>query len=148
MEAALWMTRNDADRGDRVAKFADMVACFAAYNIRIVGMHLGGSLLIQNIRHPYGAEWFLNDNGGEVNMGRGNAQAPAMNAPYTAGGFMLDGATLAYRVRCIMTGEPIDWTRGLSERHLNPKPTDPRRAMWGENDAAYPGDEEWSRIVD
>ncbi len=114
MEAALWMTRNDSERGDRVAKFADMVACFAAYNIRIVGMHLGGSLLVQNIQHPYGAEWFLNDNGGEFNMGRVNADDADRSAPYTAWGMLLDGATMAYRVRCIMNDEAIDYNVSMA----------------------------------
>jgi hypothetical protein len=123
--------------------FADMLKSLQASGIRVVGTMKGAALVERN-----GVVWSLNDNGGEINMNQVNDPTPSANAPYTAGGFMLDGATLAYRVRCIMTGEPIDWARGLSERHLNPKPTDPRRAMWGENDAAYPGDEAWSRIVD
>lgn len=60
-----------------------------------------------------GVVWSLHDNGGEINMGRVNDSAPDMNAPYTAGGVMLAGATVGYRVLCLMADLPVDWAFGV-----------------------------------
>ena len=119
--------------------FAGMLAFLQKSGVRIVGT-MKGAVLVE-----YGAVvWFLNDNGGEINMGRVNDSADCLNAPYTAGGHTLAGATVGYRVLCLMAGLPVDWAFGVPAV----QPAAPRRPMFGENGEAYPGDEEWSRIVD
>ena len=119
--------------------FAGMLAFLQKSGVRIVGT-MRGTVLVERAD----AVWFLNDNGGEINMGRVNDSADCLNAPYTASGHTLSGATVGYRVLCILDNEPIDWTLGVPAV----EPVDPRRSMFGENGEAYPGDEAWSRIVD
>lgn len=106
--------RDTDDREQRMRLFADTVACFHAFNIRVVG-RLTSALIVQNERHPYGDLWFVNDNGGEFNMGRLNSGEPDIDVPYTAFGLMLDGATMAYRIRCTLDGTPIDWSGRLAD---------------------------------
>lgn len=119
--------------------FADMLKSLQASGIRFVGTMKGAALVERN-----GVVWSLNDNGGEIGLARVNDPGLSLMAAYTAGGHTLAGETVAYRVRHLMAGLPVDWAFGVPAV----EPTDARRAMFGENDEAYPGDEEWSRIVD
>lgn len=119
--------------------FAGMLASLKQSGIRVVGTLNGSALVERN-----GVVWSLNDNGGEIGLGRVNDPNVCLMAPYTAGGITLDGGTVAYRVRHLMAGLPVDWTLGVPAE----EPTDARRVMFGENDEAFPSQEEWSRIVD
>lgn len=113
--AVLTRGRPSEDDDGRAKVFADMLACFAAYNIRVVGMTLGGSLLVRNARHPDYDTWSICDNGGELNVEKVNDMASMRSLPYVAWGCMLDGATMAYRVRRVIDGEPIDYSLNLAD---------------------------------
>jgi hypothetical protein len=106
--AVLLSDRNPPDREQRAALFADMIACFHAFNIRIVGA-IKNALVIQNEAWPYGDMWMLSDNGGELNVTRINSAELTRSEPYTWDGIVLDGATMAYRVRCVLDGDPVDY---------------------------------------
>ncbi|RTL23236.1 MAG: hypothetical protein EKK55_13525 [Rhodocyclaceae bacterium] len=104
------LIRNRPDDDDgRNPMFRDMLACFGAFNIRIVGSLTGGAILVENARHPHGDTFAVSDNGGEVNIRRINGAELTRSEPYTAWSMMLDGATVAYRVRRAMDGEPVDY---------------------------------------
>ncbi len=119
--------------------FAGLLKSLHVSGIRVVGTMKGAALVERS-----GEIWSLYDNGGEIGLGRVNDSAISLMAPYTAGGHTLAGETVAYRVRSLMAGLPVDWTLGVPAA----EPTDAHRAMFGENGEAYPGDEAWSRIVD
>lgn len=102
------------DRRARARLFSDMLACFPAYAIRIVGAMGSSTLLIQQDVGTTETIFTLSDNGGEVNVFAVNASEPGRSAAYTASGRMVDGATLAYRVRMILTGEEIDYSLDLA----------------------------------
>jgi hypothetical protein len=100
--------------GKRRALFADMIACFTAYNIRIAGELRRGALLVENATGLAGDLFSIGDNGGEVNVARINSHVPSRDAPYTRYGVMIDGATLAYRIRRILDDAAIDYELDVS----------------------------------
>ena len=110
--AVLTRGRSSDDGRDKV--FADMLACFGAYNLRVVGMTLGGSLLVRSTRHPDYDTWSICDNGGELNVEKVNDMASMRSLPYVARGSMVDGGTMAYRVRCALDVSPIDYSLNLA----------------------------------
>lgn len=110
--AVLTRSRSPEDDDGRIKTFRDMLACFGAYNLRVVGM-MNGSLLVRNARHPDYDTWSICDNGGELNVEKVNDMASLRSLPYVAWGSMVDGGTMAYRVRCVLDGAPIDHTISL-----------------------------------
>ena len=119
--------------------FAYMLKSLQTSWIRVVGVMEGAALV-----ERAGVVWSLNDNGGEIGLARVNDPGLSLMAAYTASGHTLAGETVAYRVRHLMAGLPVDWALGVPAV----EPMDARRSMFGENGEAYPGDEAWSRIVD
>jgi len=60
--------------------------------------------------HDYGTWYWLNDNGGEVNVSRVNSGALPVSVPE-----ILQAATMAYRIACVLRGEPIDYAYRLDD---------------------------------
>lgn len=106
---------HDDDRRTRRDLLATMLHCFVGYDDRVVGTLGSGAILIQRAAWPHGDVFSLCDNGGEMNVDRVNGKEIGRSAPYTAHTRMLDGATLAYRVRCILDGDEIDYARDASD---------------------------------
>jgi hypothetical protein len=101
-------TRGTSDRAQRERVFSELVRCFWAFNVAIVGQ-MRGALLIQNANWPYGDVWAIGDNGGELNMERINSGQDSLDVPYLWWSMPLDGGTVAHRVRCVLDGKPIDY---------------------------------------
>lgn len=102
------------DKPERATMFADMLACFKAFNLRVIGS-LHDGLLVQKIKYPIGGIFVVSDNGGEVNVERVNDHTSLRSLPYVHNRSMIDGATLAYRVRCGIDGDAVDYARSYAE---------------------------------
>ena len=104
-----------------VTMYADMLACFAAFGVVVVGK-LGESLVLdrQHLDGPRSGSrvhdlWTVCDNGGELNVARINDSDSLRSIPYTSFGEVLDGATMAHRVRVVLDGEDINWSRRMGD---------------------------------
>ena len=107
---------NDAAEHDkRIKLFTELLECFDGYDMRVVGTMHEGTLLIRRKAWPYGDVFYLCDNGGEVNVGPVNKDDDMRSVAYTRWSCMLDGATLAYRIRCVLDGDEIDYKRDASD---------------------------------
>lgn len=113
--AVILAARSEHNYESRVALFSDMLACFGPYNIRIVGT-MKGAILVENATGLPGPIFSVCDNGGEMNVAEINSRTPCRSAAYMESRRMIDGATLAYRVRQIMDGAPIDCALDLSSQ--------------------------------
>jgi hypothetical protein len=109
------LSSHDDDRRARRELFATMLRCFHGYGMRVVGTFKSDALLIQRAAWPYGDIFSLCDNGGELNVDRVNSKEIGRSAAYTNKWGLIDGATLAYRVRCILDADEIDFTRDASD---------------------------------
>jgi hypothetical protein len=109
------LSSHSEDRERRRELFATMLRCFAGFDMRVVGTLGSGALLIQRAAWPHGDVFSLCDNGGEMNVDRVNGKEIARSAAYTSKCGLIDGATLAYRVRCILDDDEIDFTRDHSD---------------------------------
>lgn len=112
------LDENDAlDPGERAARAAmwrAMLECLGAFDIRIRG-HIGAETII-DARHNYqGDWWYVCDNGGELNVGRINDHDTMRSIAYDTRRGMTDGATMAYRVRCVIDGDEIDYARSYRD---------------------------------
>ncbi len=95
--------------------FADMIACFKAYNIRVLG-EMNDAILVANKDWPYGEIWSICDNGGELNIEVINKSDSIQSVAYSHNTCYTDGATLAYWIRVVMDGEAINYN--LTWEHL------------------------------
>ncbi len=99
-------------------------ALLLMHNIKVVTHVLNGNNTIGFIiveapyamGKPYSGKWFmLSDNGGEVQVGLINQSTAdawfvETGVPFTHfSGEPVTAETMAYRIACVMRGEPIDW---------------------------------------
>lgn len=98
----------------RESLWLDLIQSLGAYSIKVLG-HLRGTLVVDVTSMGCGDLWTICDNGGELNVERINAPETLRSVPYTAHRTMLDGATMAYRVRCVIDDKPIDYACSLAD---------------------------------
>ncbi len=102
---------DDHDREKRAEMWRTMLDCCKAFGLTVVGS-LGGSAVIRDKARVL---WTVCDNGGELNVERVNDAETMRSVPYAAWGGMLDGATMAYRVRCVVDDDAVDYSRSYAE---------------------------------
>lgn len=100
-------------RDQRENLWLDLIQSLGAFDIRVLG-HVRGEIIVNDARPMAPSAWWLIcDNGGELNVERVNDHESLRSVPYTNRHHsMIDGATMAYRVRCVLDDSPIDY--GLS----------------------------------
>lgn len=102
---------SENDRGKRAAMWRTMLECLNSFGLAVVGSLLGSTV----IRDKTYVLWTVSDNGGELNVERINAPETLRSVPYTSWRTMLDGATMAYRVRCVVDDCAIEYDRSFAE---------------------------------
>jgi hypothetical protein len=104
------------DRDKHARLWAELIDSLGAFGLKIRG-HLGADLVIES-RDALGTHpilWTVCDNGGELNVDRVNAAEIGRSVPYTAFRAMLDGGTMAYRVRCVVDDDAVDYGRSYAD---------------------------------
>lgn len=102
---------SDGEGSRREQMWYDMIACLGVFNVKVRG-RLGADLVVD--RSPNmgtGDLWVIADNGGELNIERINYPLSMRSIPYSEHRVIRDGATMAYRVRCVLDGLAVDYSR-------------------------------------
>lgn len=102
---------DEHDKEKRAEMWRVMLECLGAFGLTVAGSLCGSTV----IRDKAYALWTVCDNGGELNVERINAPETLRSVPYTSWGAMLDGATMAYRVRCVVDDCEIEYDRSFAE---------------------------------
>ena len=109
------LNENDAldehDREQRAEMWRVMLESLWAFGLTVAGSLCGMTLVRDKAR----ILWTICDNGGELNVERVNAPETMRSVAYTSWRVMLDGATMAYRVRCVVDGDEIEYDRSFAE---------------------------------
>lgn len=91
-----------------------LTALQGGWDIHVVGQW-GGAVLVERRSGTHNKVWFLNDNGGEINLAPVNDEAPDRNVPVTAWRRPLHAATIAYRIAMTIQGQPVDYDYELTD---------------------------------
>lgn len=102
---------DEHDREKRAEMWCVMLECLGAFGLTVAGSLCGSTVVRDKAR----VLWSVCDNGGELNVERINAPETLRSVPYTSWGAMLDGATMAYRVRCVVDGGEVDYSKSYAE---------------------------------
>ena len=102
---------DDHDREKRAEMWRVMLECLNYFGLTVAGSLCGSTVVHDKAR----ALWTVCDNGGELNVERINAPETLRSVPYTSWRTMLDGATMAYRVRCVVDGGEVDYSKSYAE---------------------------------
>jgi hypothetical protein len=96
------------NKTDRAALLSDTIACLRAYKVEHAGSLRGSPVVADS--WPHAAYYFvINDNGGEFHVHRINSSTPGRSVAYETTKGDMDAGTMAYRIKCVMRGEKIDW---------------------------------------
>jgi hypothetical protein len=100
-------------REQRAAMWRTMLECFGAFGLMVRG-NIGAATVIDARHSNEGDWWLVTDNGGELNVYRINHDT-GRSVPCTAFRSMLDGGTMAYRVRCVVDDDAVDYSRSYAD---------------------------------
>lgn len=68
---------------------------------------------------PHAAYYYsVSDNGGEIHVHRINSSSPGESTAYETIDGRMNGATMAYRVQCVMRKEKIDYAMRLTNEDV------------------------------
>jgi hypothetical protein len=92
------------------ADYADQLTqALPHFGFRKIGMIGCGTSLWTHSSDMHHTVWQICDNGGELNIMRVNDYESLRSIPFTCFRIPLDVFTMAYRLRCAVAGEQIDW---------------------------------------
>ncbi len=99
----------------RAMLFAEMLACFTALTLRLVGALGLSTVVVCSEAHPFDDLWEIWDNEGSLRVARINTPGTVRLLYYEEGEQRLDGATLATRLHATITGTTIDFGKRCPE---------------------------------
>jgi hypothetical protein len=87
----------------------DVLQCLDKfYGIKFKCKMNGGNIVAHKPKHQE-VFWILTDNGGEINVELLNSTQMVKSVPSTSDKFYVTSETIAYRIMCAITDQPIDW---------------------------------------
>ncbi len=102
---------DEHDKEKRAEMWRVMLECLNYFGLTVAGSLCGSTVIRDKAR----VLWTVCDNGGELNVERINAPETLRSVAYTSWRTMLDGATMAYRVRCVVDGGEVDYSKSYAE---------------------------------